>query len=82
MSSKDAVRVLTVKDNSRYIVEVDVGRMPPAKVKEYLKHVASMLKSGSETSDAPFIPKDAQVLIVPVVDGVPTMRITALEGEE
>lgn len=81
MSNKDAYRVLTVKDNSRYIIEVEVGKMPPHRVKTYLKDIAALMKS-IENGSGTFIPKDAKVLIVPCVDGVPTVRITELDSGE
>jgi len=67
------IEKVTAGPNDRFLVEIDVGRMPPNRAKDYLANVVEKFKG--------FFPKDT-AMFIPMRDGVPSVRVSVISKEE
>jgi hypothetical protein len=66
------IKKVTAGPNDRFIIEVEVGRMPPSRIKTYIADLMARMEG--------FFPKDS-CIFVPMIDGKPGMRLSVVTKE-
>ena len=66
-----SIKKIEVGPNDRFILEIEVGQMPPQRVKAYLAQIMERITG--------YFPKDT-CLFVPMRNGKPGMRLSVITG--